>query len=162
MAPSPRICCAIAYPAWRKTRAPATLARTAARVAASLARPEGLAGEISIVLSSNAEVQKLNAFWRGKDMPTNVLSFAAHDAPGQQNPSGADALGDIILAFETCKSEAHAEGKSLENHMTHLVIHGVLHLLGYDHMRDADAKKMMALEIRALKVLDIVNPYIIP
>ncbi|HAU29271.1 MAG TPA: rRNA maturation RNase YbeY [Rhodospirillaceae bacterium] len=157
---APHIYCTIAHNPWRQAKAPATLVRKAVRAALAVARAEGVNGEISIVLSSDSEIRQLNATWRGKDTPTNVLSFAAHDASGQHPcPQGSDALGDIILAFETCRREARTEGKPLEHHMAHLVVHGVLHLLGHDHMRSAEAETMMALEIRALAMMGIPDPY---
>lgn len=112
-----------------------------------------------LVLSSDAKVRRLNRDYRGKDKPTNVLSFAALDG-GRPPRNQPWSLGDIILALETCRKEARGQGKSLERHLLHLVIHGVLHLLGYDHEADAQAERMEGLEISALKRLGIDNPYL--
>lgn len=112
--------------------------------------------EISLLLADDAAVRELNRAWRGKDKPTNVLSFPANPAPGQPGPQ---PLGDVALAFETLAREAEAEGKTLADHAAHLIVHGVLHLLGYDHETDAEAEDMEALEIKALARLGIANPY---
>ena len=112
-----------------------------------------------VVLSSDAKVRQLNRDYRGKDKPTNVLSFAALDG-GKPPRNAAWPLGDIILALGTCRKEARAQDKTLEQHLAHLVIHGVLHLLGYDHEVEAEAERMEGLEIAALKRLGIDNPYV--
>jgi len=110
---------------------------------------------ISLLMGDDAAIRRLNASFRGKDKPTNVLSFPAPAMPGDPAPS----LGDIALAYETCAREAEAEGKTLTDHLTHLVIHGTLHLLGHDHETDAEAEDMEALEIRLLAGLGIADPY---
>jgi len=106
--------------------------------------------EVSIVLTNDIEIQKLNKQYRGKDKPTNVLSFE------QELP----ILGDIVLAYETIKKESKEQNKSFKAHFTHLLIHGLLHLLGFDHQAQQDADKMEGLEIELLKELDIDNPYL--
>ena len=106
--------------------------------------------ELSVVLADNDFVQALNKQWRGKDKPTNVLSFP------QDEPL---LLGDIILAFETVRDEAAAQDKSLADHTSHLIVHGLLHLLGHDHEEDQEAEAMESLEITILKALEIKNPY---
>ena len=113
--------------------------------------------ELSIVFSDDAHIRTLNAGWRGKDKPTNVLSFPAFPFPkgGKLPPM----LGDIVLAAETVAREATLEEKPFENHITHLVIHGLLHLLGYDHETDAEAEEMEAIERAALARLAIPDPY---
>jgi probable rRNA maturation factor len=117
--------------------------------------------EISLLLTGDAGVRELNRAWRGQDKPTNVLSFPAPEQPGL--PEGLDAgprhLGDIALAYETLVRESEDEGKTLADHFAHLVVHGVLHLLGYDHELEAQAEIMEALEVRALAALGIANPY---
>ena len=131
----------------------AALAGAAERV------PEGDL-EVSMVLTDDSTVRDLNRDWRGKDAPTNVLSFAALDGEQVPQPGGAPLLlGDVILAFETCRDEAVADGITLEAHLGHLVVHGVLHLLGWDHMIAADAEAMEALEISILAGLGIADPY---
>jgi probable rRNA maturation factor len=112
-----------------------------------------------VVLSSDAQVRRLNRDYRGKDKPTNVLSFAALDS-GKPPRNLAWPLGDIILALGTCRKEAREQGKVLERHLAHLVIHGVLHLMGYDHEVEAEAERMEGLEIAALQRLGIDNPYL--
>jgi probable rRNA maturation factor len=118
--------------------------------------------ELSVRLARNDEVQALNGQWRGKDKPTNVLSFPLLDKRElqQANVAGPELLlGDIILAHGVCRSEASEKGVSVEQHATHLVVHGTLHLLGYDHLDENEAADMEAREIRALKRLGIANPY---
>lgn len=113
--------------------------------------------ELSIVFTDDAAIRELNAGWRGKDKPTNVLSFPAFPvSPGDPLPA---MLGDIVLAQETVSSEAALEGKPLSHHISHLVIHGLLHLLGHDHEGEADAELMESLERRALARLAIPDPY---
>ena len=110
--------------------------------------------EISVLLCDDAEIRTLNRQWRGFDKATNVLSFPT---PG---PAHAHVpLGDIAIAFETVDREARADGKTIEDHVMHLVIHGVLHLLGYDHESDGDAEDMEEKERRILKSLGIADPY---
>ncbi len=106
--------------------------------------------EVSVVLTNDAEVQKLNKTYRHQDKPTNVLSFVS-DADGE--------LGDIILAYETVVKEAEDAGLLPLHHVTHLIIHGFLHLLGYDHHHEEEAQRMETMEIRILRDLNIANPY---
>jgi probable rRNA maturation factor len=128
----------------------ATIASHAARAAAA----EGPEGEIAILLTSDEAVRDLNARFRGRDTPTNVLSF-----PAPSTASGQ--LGDIALAFGVCAAEARNQGKSLAHHLSHLVIHGVLHLLGYDHQAEGEAERMEALERTLLAGMNIADPYAI-
>jgi probable rRNA maturation factor len=115
-----------------------------------------LAGErgdnITVLLSDDRTVRELNGRFRGRDAPTNVLSFPAFD-----NPEGF--IGDIALAFETCEREAGEQGKTLAHHLQHLVAHGALHLVGYDHQSDAEAEAMEALEREILSGLGVPDPY---
>ena len=117
----------------------------------------------SLLFTSDAQVHELNREWRGKDKPTNVLSFPMLDR-GELLALAADGppqlLGDIALAFETCAREAAEKGISLEDHAAHLVVHGLLHLAGHDHeISAADAETMEAFEIKALAEMGIDNPY---
>jgi probable rRNA maturation factor len=127
-------------------------------VAAAFAET-GVAGgsELSIVFSDDAHIRTLNADWRGKDKPTNVLSFPAF--PFVMGSPLPPMLGDIVLAAETVAREAALEDKPFDNHITHLVIHGLLHLLGHDHETDAEAEAMEAIERAALARLAIPDPY---
>ena len=118
--------------------------------------------ELSVRLSGDDDVRKLNAQWRGKDKATNVLSFPMAESDDLTSAKLADAellLGDIILARGVCEAEAADKGVSVEDHATHLVVHGTLHLLGYDHHDDDQAADMEAREVRALGRLGIANPY---
>ena len=115
--------------------------------------------EVSIVFTSDAEVQALNARWRGKDKATNVLSFPMADEPLPGSDAGR-MLGDIVLAHGVCAAEAAERNIPVESHAAHLVVHGTLHLLGYDHeTSDADAEEMEDVERRALAALGIADPY---
>tara|TARA_R110000824_G_scaffold137592_1_gene301762 strand:+ start:180 stop:695 length:516 start_codon:yes stop_codon:yes gene_type:complete len=119
--------------------------------------------ELSVKLSDNAEVQTLNKAYRGKDKPTNVLSFPQIQPDLFDTLANTDdgeaLLGDIILAYETCRDEAAAKEIAFSDHITHLIVHGSLHLLGYDHENEVDAGMMENCEINALATLGIANPY---
>lgn len=117
--------------------------------------------EVSVRLTDDAEVQTLNRDWRGKDKPTNVLSFACLDDEEAPVVEGAPVLlGDLALAYETCAAEAAAAQRPLADHLSHLVVHGVLHLMGWDHEDDPEeAEAMEAQEIRVLAEFGIANPY---
>ena len=119
---------------------------------------DGGASELSIVFTDDAHIQELNASWRGKDKPTNVLSFPAF-LPQKGSSRLAPMLGDIVLALETVRSEAELDNKSFEHHLSHLLVHGLLHLLGYDHETPDEAEEMEALETRVLSRLAINDPY---
>ena len=123
-----------------------------AAAAAALRRAELDGDEVTILLTDDDSVRDLNARFRGKDYATNVLSF-----PAPQNPEGH--LGDIALAFGVCAREAAEQGKPLAHHLQHLVAHGVLHLLGYDHETDAEAEHMEGLERVILAGLGVPDPY---
>jgi len=110
--------------------------------------------ELSIVFTDDAAMRKLNAKWRGKDAPTNVLSF-----PQAALHNSGQLLGDVILSAETVHREAALADKPLEDHMAHLIIHGFLHLVGYDHEAEAEAEKMEQIERVALARLGISDPY---
>lgn len=120
--------------------------------------PHGV--EMSVSLQDDAAVQALNRHYRRKDSPTNVLSFAALEGDLPPLPEGEPLpLGDIVLALETCEREAAETGIPLAHHVHHLVVHGVLHLLGYDHEDDADAEEMEAVEVAVLAAAGIPDPY---
>jgi probable rRNA maturation factor len=112
--------------------------------------------ELSVLLCDDAQIAKINLEWRGKDKPTNVLSFPAV-TPAKLKTS--PLLGDIAIAFETVQREAFAEDKHMADHLSHLTIHGLLHLLGFDHETPQEAQIMEACEIRALARLGIADPY---
>jgi probable rRNA maturation factor len=142
---------------WRKLPRARALAR---ETLAACAAESGFAArdraEVSVLLTSDAEVRALNARFRGQDKPTNVLSFPAA-ASGQLAES--PTLGDIALAFETLAREAEDSGVPLADHYRHLVAHGFLHLIGYDHQTDEEAERMEALERRVLARLGVADPY---
>jgi probable rRNA maturation factor len=115
--------------------------------------------EVSLLLTDDAQVRELNRDYRGQDKPTNVLSFAALDEDSPIPPDGPILLGDVIIARETCAREAADEDKKLSFHLSHLVVHGVLHLLGYDHIEDDEAEEMESLERSILAGLGIPDPY---
>ena len=142
--------------AWRALPEREALTRLAARaVFEVLERPEP-PSELSIVFTGDAAVAELNRRWRGKAGPTNVLSFPAANAAGGGQPG---TLGDIVLAAGVVATEADAQGKPLANHTAHLIVHGLLHLLGYDHAEDATAEAMERLEVRAMARLGLPDPY---
>ncbi|MBY0355935.1 MAG: rRNA maturation RNase YbeY [Rickettsiales bacterium] len=114
--------------------------------------------EVACVMSNDLEVQRLNARFRGQDKPTNVLSFEA-DPDGPQTHGAPRVLGDIILSLETLIREAAEQHKSLQDHTTHMLVHGTLHLLGLDHQHEQEAEAMEQNEISVLQELGIANPY---
>lgn len=141
--------------AWLALPEREALARRAVRAAfEALDAPEP-ESELSIVFARDAAVAELNRIWRGKQGPTNVLSFPAAAGPGH----GPSMLGDIVLAAGVIRSEALSQGKPLENHTAHLIIHGVLHLLGHDHGDGASAEAMEELEVQAMRRLGLPDPY---
>lgn len=149
------------------------LAELAERAGAAVMRRLGLAPdgyEISLLGCDDRRIAELNADFRGKPQPTNVLSWpsaergAEHDGGSPMRPPAGDEdmpeeLGDIAIAYETCAREAAEQGKDEAAHVSHLLVHGILHLLGYDHIRDGDAALMEGLEARILADMDIANPY---
>jgi probable rRNA maturation factor len=171
----------IEAPAWRKAvKGPVGLCERAARAALAaglegsaltLLGPRTEPLEVCIALEDDASVRDLNRDFRGQDKPTNVLAFAAmEDADGRVIPpppdidrdednDEPDMLGDVVVAFETTRDEAARDGKTLADHLTHLVVHGVLHLLGHDHQDDAEAEAMERLETRILAGLGIADPH---
>lgn len=113
--------------------------------------------ELSVLLANDEKLKALNNDWRGKDKPTNVLSFPGSDVlPGEAAES---ILGDIVISVETTKREAELENKRFDDHFTHLIIHGLLHLFGYDHETEEQALQMETLETEILAQLGITDPY---
>jgi probable rRNA maturation factor len=146
----PDIDVSIASPLWDTIDGEAIVRRAVA----AAAPPDTADSELSVVLTDDAEIKSLNAQWRHKDEPTNVLSFPASTAgPGPR------LLGDIVIAYETTAREAEQEAKPLADHLSHLAVHGFLHLLGYDHESDADATVMERLEREILARLGVPDPY---
>jgi len=149
--------------AWRRLWPSATGdVRDAARTVLDRSRllpNDGDVAELAIVLADDGEVRRLNRDYRGMDKPTNVLSFG--DAGNGRHRTAGEPfiLGDVILARETVVAEAAAQGKSVTEHALHLVVHGVLHLLGHDHKSTREADAMEKLEIELLARLGIGNPY---
>jgi probable rRNA maturation factor len=131
-------------------------AALAAFAASPVARDELC--EVTLVLTDDDEMRELNRTWRGKDSSTNVLSFPAGEPVGEAHGEPSP-LGDIVLAAETVIEEAKLKGIPAADHAAHLVVHGMLHLLGFDHERDADAERMEALETKVLAGLGIADPY---
>lgn len=125
--------------------------------------------EISLMGCDDARIAELNADFRGKPSPTNVLSWPSEERGAEEDggtpdlpegdPDMPEELGDIAIAWETCHREAEEQGKPVADHVTHLMIHAVLHLLGYDHVRDGDASLMEGIEIEVLAGLGLANPY---
>ncbi len=135
-------------PAWASTL-PDAVALVERAAAAALGTIEG---DVVVLLTDDAAVHDLNTRFRDRDQPTNVLSFPAAE-------SAAPHLGDLVLAFGVCAAEAGAQGKALADHLTHLTVHGVLHLLGRDHVDEAEAEAMEAEERTLLASLGVADPY---
>ena len=118
------------------------------------------AAEVAVMLTDDAGIQTLNRNWRGIDKPTNVLSFPALQPKAAPRPGDAPRmLGDIAIAYETMRREADEEEKPFDHHLSHLAVHGFLHLIGFDHENDQDAEQMEALEQEILAQLGIPDPY---
>jgi len=146
-------------PRWRE-RLPRRRALCIAAVEAALAaaRPRLTRHtEVSVVLADDALIRRLNRQWRRIDQATDVLSFPVVDE--EPPPRAPFLMGDVVLAFETVAREAQEQGKSLADHMRHLVVHGVLHLMGYDHEAPEEAERMEALETEVLARLGVADPY---
>ena len=131
-------------------------AQAALRGACAVLPERGRAAELSLVLGGDPLVRSLNRRWRDRDHATNVLSFPTGGDAGSEGPL---LLGDVVLAYETVAREAAVQGKTLAAHLSHLVAHGVLHLLGFDHESDEDARRMEGLERRILARLGMADPY---
>lgn len=162
----PMVAVTIQTAAWaRRVAGVEALVRAAATAAARGARDRGArlpaAGEISVLLADDATARRLNRDYRGRDAPTNVLSFPIaelHATPEE----GPVLLGDVVLAFETVALEAEDRDKPIADHVRHLIVHGVLHLLGFDHAAAAEAEAMERLETAILAALGVPDPYGVP
>jgi probable rRNA maturation factor len=152
--PAPEIDIRVASPLWDAQPLAAQTVRDA--IAAAAAALANSSADVSIVLSDDAAIQKLNRDWRGIDKPTNVLSFPAAKPDAQGPPA---LLGDVIVAFETLTREAAEQAKPFLHHLAHIAVHGYLHLLGYDHQTDSEAGAMEKLERDILGRLRIADPY---
>jgi probable rRNA maturation factor len=144
---------------WQSEPDAEAVIQRAVAVAAEIADADTGEAEIAVMLTDDAGIRTLNSNWRGIDKPTNVLSFPAL----QVSPGGPDdaprMLGDIAIAYETMRREADEEHKPFDHHLSHLAVHGFLHLIGYDHENDDDAEEMEALETEILAHLGIPDPY---
>ncbi len=143
--------------AWPAEEALAALIARAVEASFAEARLKVVKGsELSVVFTDDAHIRELNEAWRQKDKATNVLSF-----PGSPPGRGryGPLIGDIVVAAETVQSEAEADGIAFEDHLTHLLVHGLLHLFGHDHIEDVEAERMEALETAILGRLGIADPY---
>lgn len=135
--------------------------RAAAAALAGQASPPPAGAELSVVLTDDTTARRLNRDYRGQDRPTNVLAFPAEDKVDEVQ-AGPVMLGDVVISLDTLLREAAAQGKTPAQHLCHLTVHGVLHLLGYDHATAAEAARMEALETRILAALDVPDPYRVP
>jgi probable rRNA maturation factor len=158
---APTIDIMLESPLWKAQRGVRTVLQRAIGEAAAMAATSG--GELAIVLTDDSAIRALNRDWRGKDQPTNVLSFPApapaRTLPGK--PGEVRLMGDIVIAYETVEREARAEQRPFAHHLAHLAVHGFLHLVGHDHVAEAEAEAMEALEIAVLARLDVPNPYVL-
>ena len=165
----PLVDCVIEDERWASHGLEPLALRAVQATLAELALPE--AGfTVALMGCDDARIGKLNAAFRKKDLPTNVLSWPYDDLTAEEvggtpdSPKPGDAanpcsLGDIAVAFDTCAREAAEAGKTMEDHVCHLIVHGLLHCLGYDHIRDGDAALMEGCEVRILATLGISDPY---
>ena len=131
----------------------------AIEAAAEIADADVADAELAVMLTDDTGIRTLNNNWRSIDKPTNVLSFPALQPTGNEPGDAPRMLGDIAIAYETTRREADEEQKPFDHHLSHLAVHGFLHLIGYDHENDADAEDMEALEREILEHLGIPDPY---
>jgi probable rRNA maturation factor len=151
---APLIDVLVESPLWKDVSGAKAAVRTAIGAAAhEISSP---AGEVAVVLTDDAALRKLNREWRNIDKPTNVLSF-----PASATGPAASMLGDIVIAYETLARESRDEGKEFVHHLSHIAVHGFLHLMGYDHQSDSDAAAMEKLESAVLARLRISDPYLV-
>lgn len=142
--------------AWASFKEAEELARLASAAAFAVSGAADEEMEVDVLLTDDPGIRELNRAWRGKDKPTNVLSFPSPMPAVMHSPRH---LGDLALAYETLMREAEDESKLPAHHYAHLIIHGIFHLLGYDHETDDEAEIMEALEVTALATLGIADPY---
>jgi probable rRNA maturation factor len=158
---APAIDIVIKSPLWNAHRGIKALLRRTIAAAAAMASTDG---ELAVVLTDDSAIRALNRRWRGKDEPTNVLSFPASvcsiSLQAGTRKTAPHLFGDIVIAYETTAREAQAQRKPLRDHLAHLAVHGFLHLLGYDHAGEEEAAAMEALEIAVLARLDVPDPYV--
>ena len=152
-------------PRWKKEPRASAIVRKAIQAAAKATSTR--LPELAIVLTDDSAIQALNRDWRGFDKPTNVLSFPAPKRRAGSRQGGSsvgnslgNSLGDVIIAFQTVAREAAGEGKLFKHHLAHLAVHGFLHLLGYDHETDREARTMERLEVKILAGLGVPDPYV--
>jgi probable rRNA maturation factor len=148
----------IEAPGWESLPEAEAIA-TRAGLAALAAEGETSGASVAVLLTDDAAMRQLNAQFRGQDKPTNVLSFPAPERPSGAGHAESLFLGDMALGYETCAAEALADEKTLGDHLAHLVVHGMLHLLGYDHETDVEAEEMEGRERAILASLGIADPY---
>jgi probable rRNA maturation factor len=145
---------------WRSEPDAEAVIQRAIAAAAAAVEADVDDAELAVMLTDDSGIRTLNSNWRGIDRPTNVLSFPALQGEGARKPGDAPPmLGDIAIAYETMRREADEEGKPFDHHLSHLAVHGFLHLIGYDHENDADADEMESLETEILAQLGIPDPY---
>ncbi len=145
---------------WQAEPDAETVIQRAIATAAELVTADVAETELAVMLTDDAGIRTLNSNWRGIDKPTNVLSFPALPPSGPRGPDDAPRmLGDIAIAYQTTRKEADDEQKPFDHHLSHLAVHGFLHLIGYDHETDDDAETMEALEREILSQLGIPDPY---
>ncbi|MBS0380604.1 MAG: rRNA maturation RNase YbeY [Proteobacteria bacterium] len=140
----------------RRVRGWAPSRRELTRWAEAALGRAGRGRELAVAVVGGPESRRLNGHYRGRDYPTNVLSFPA---PRGTRAAAPAALGDLVICPRVLRQEAGQQGKTLRAHWAHLVVHGALHLIGYDHLRDRDAKRMERREIAVLRTLGFANPY---
>ena len=159
---APAVDIVLQSPLWKQRPQAEAAIRTAIAAAARAVPGKALAAsarELSVVLTDDDAIRALNRQWRGIDKPTNVLSFPAATAPARDG-SRHSPLGDIVVAYETLARECAEERKDFLHHLSHLTVHGFLHLLGYDHANDSEADDMERLESAILARLDVPDPYL--
>jgi probable rRNA maturation factor len=145
---------------WQNEPGAEDVIQRAIAVAAEIADADTGDAELAVMLTDDAGIRTLNSNWRGIDKPTNVLSFPALQPTGPAKPADAPRmLGDIAIAYGTTRREADDEQKPFDHHLSHLAVHGFLHLIGYDHEKDGDAEAMETLEREILAQLGIPDPY---